>query len=265
MLKLRILTAIILIPLVIWAVIALQQPYFALVSALVIALAAWEWAQFCSWKKIWIRALYAVAVVCSLFIAVHLPGWAILFAGAFWWLIVMCWILFLRKKEKFHPISSWLVAVMGFLVLVPCWEALQVLQHKPILFLYLLIIIWLADTSAYFGGRLLGRNKLAPSISPNKTMEGFLTALAVTFTFALLAGWFVFTPHDVDWNWILPVMTATAASVVGDLFESLLKRQRGLKDSGHLLPGHGGVLDRIDSLTAAAPVFVCGILGLNLL
>lgn len=264
MLKQRVLTALVLLPLVILAVFFLKQPYFALLISGVVLLMAWEWARLAGWKTPRKRILYILLIFFTLPFALLFPV-VTLIIGAIWWACVMYWILRVRNKENIYRFPAWVIAAFGLCTLLPCWSALQILSHDRVLLFYLLIVIWLADTGAYFGGRLFGRAKLAPAISPNKTAEGFACAVTCVFLFAALSDWYWFTPHQLQWNWLLPALATVMAAVIGDLFESLLKRQQGLKDSGHLLPGHGGILDRLDSLLAAAPVFTCSLLGFHLL
>ncbi|MCG8434327.1 MAG: phosphatidate cytidylyltransferase, partial [Gammaproteobacteria bacterium] len=148
----------------------------------------------------------------------------------------------------------------GVLALVPCWAAITALHDRQPqgwqLLLFLLVLIWAADIGAYFAGKAWGKNKLAPNISPGKTWEGVFGGLAASLAAALLANYWLGFPLLI----ILPlVVILVALSVVGDLSESMLKRQAHIKDSGSLFPGHGGVLDRLDSLLATAPMFLLGL------
>jgi phosphatidate cytidylyltransferase len=153
------------------------------------------------------------------------------------------------------------LAIVGWLVLIATWVAVVALQTRsPGLLLAMMAIVWIADTAAYFAGRRFGRRKLAPSISPGKTWEGVYGALAAVAIYALLllplaaaAGYTRPLDGIAAAIWVALALLLTGLSIIGDLFESQLKRQRGVKDSGAILPGHGGVLDRIDALTAAMP------------
>ncbi len=149
---------------------------------------------------------------------------------------------------------------MGLMVLIPCWLAINFIRNIPesgiYILLYLFVLIWGADSGAYFAGKLWGKTKIAPKVSPGKTWEGLGGALIVTLIITLGTLYGVHTPYRL-WAFVCLITVVTILfSVAGDLFESMLKRNAGLKDSGRLLPGHGGILDRIDSLTAAAPVFL---------
>jgi phosphatidate cytidylyltransferase len=154
--------------------------------------------------------------------------------------------------------------VVGFLVLVPAGLGLvhlvRLLPDGRLLLLYLLVLIAAADVGAYFGGRAFGRRKLAPHVSPGKTWEGFAAGMLASIIIAALGAALFDQPF---WPWLALCLLVAVVSVIGDLTESMFKRHVGLKDSGTLLPGHGGVLDRIDSLTAAAPTFLLGLLTLG--
>ena len=148
--------------------------------------------------------------------------------------------------------------VAGCLVLVPSWFLLVALQHRnPWLVLYILSLIWVCDIAAYFVGKRFGKYKLAPKLSPGKTWEGVLGAY-VGGLFVILVGYHYLAQDHSLFSWVMLGLITITFSIVGDLFESLFKRLRNLKDSGTLLPGHGGVLDRIDSITAAVPIFAIG-------
>lgn len=157
---------------------------------------------------------------------------------------------------------------MGVFVLVPTWYALvfirQVADNGQMLLLFLMLAIWAADSGAYFAGRMWGNKKILPLVSPGKTWVGFLGGLLLSLSFA---SWWLVSVHllPLEILKILAVVAVTVVfSVLGDFFESMLKREAGLKDSGTIFPGHGGLLDRIDSLTAAAPVFLLGLLLINI-
>lgn len=265
MLKYRILTALILIPLVILGVYLLPPLYFSGVCALIIALAAWEWAPLLGWKSTGLRLLYVFIILLALIISLLLISpFIIIVTAALWWFAVLIGLFSIRKKPQLPMLPRWAIACMGILILIPCWQALVIIRgHHPNLLLYMLLIVWVADTAAYFGGRRYGKNPLALTISPNKTMEGARIGFIAAALVALIGAW-LFMDSGSVLNWISVGIPAIIASIVGDLFESFLKRLQGVKDSGGLLPGHGGLLDRIDSLLAAAPVFACGVLAMGL-
>ena len=216
---------------------------------MIIAIAAHEWARLCQLDKgaAWFYALALAAAYALVFVLGRpLALVALVIATAFWIIAVPLWLT--RGVATQH--RPWLTAA-GVIVLVPAGYALAALEPKQVL--AALILVWVADTAAYFVGRKWGRRKLAPSISPGKTWEGAWGGLAAAVAYAIICGTFLLGP--VGWL-ALAVAAAllTAISIVGDLFESAAKRQAGVKDSGTLLPGHGGIMDRIDSATAVLPV-----------
>ncbi|NKN33454.1 phosphatidate cytidylyltransferase [Marichromatium bheemlicum] len=261
-LRQRTLTALALVPLVIGAVLWLPTPLFALVLAGVIGIGAWEWATLAGVADQRLRALYPLLVGGAMMLLWSSPQgllWLTI-ASALWWLWQTWRLLRMRQIESGVGVDLRLL-VVGLLVLIAPWAALTTLHDAsggPALVLFLLFVIWSADTGAYFVGRRWGRTKLAPVLSPGKTRAGVyggvLGAVLCALVFAWLQG--LAPLHGL----LLLLVSAVTAliSVTGDLYESLLKRRCGVKDSGQLLPGHGGMLDRIDSLTAAAPLFLLG-------
>ncbi|NOR18496.1 MAG: phosphatidate cytidylyltransferase, partial [Xanthomonadales bacterium] len=185
-----------------------------------------------------------------------------------WWLCALFWLSRPALFSQVSLASMNLKMLAGALVIIPAWAALVVLHSfesgGPTLTLMLLVMTWLADSGAYFAGKQWGHNKLAPSISPGKTREGVYGGLLASLLFAAVAGWLY--SHSVEWTLTFILVSALAMmfSVVGDLLESLMKRQSGIKDSGNIIPGHGGIFDRIDSLVAAAPLFLAGFFWLGL-
>lgn len=267
----RTLTAALLAPLAVAAVLFLPTAGLALGLAAVLALAAWEWAALAGVASQTGRLGYLILLGACL-----VPLWLtpaasvyLLAAAALWWCAMAIWLPRVRVIDPAHGRDSALLA-LGLLVLSAPWAALVHLHGRshglgegPILVLALLVLIWLADTGAYFVGRRWGRAKLAPTLSPGKTWAGLLGGLlGAAAAGAIMAAALGLAPLPAL---ILVALFGVTAliSVVGDLFESLLKRRRGVKDSGRLLPGHGGILDRIDSLTAAAPVFTLGVIWLG--
>jgi len=263
MLKTRVITALVLLVVFLAALFWLPPLAWAAFSGLLVIPAAWEWAKLIKLQP-GTCGLY-VLVVCAICAAFFgLPGTGAmrlqLFAGAslFWILVVPVWLWRSRL-----PRGRWSGALTGLLVLVPMWLALVEL-HKfgPLMLLMLMAVAWISDSAAYFAGRSFGRRKLAPSISPGKTWEGVAgAALAVSVYGAIwIVFWQAYFPQALQsarfggFGLVLFLWLLTAVGIYGDLFESALKRQAGVKDSGVLLPGHGGVLDRIDALTSVLPV-----------
>ena len=270
MLGIRILTAAVLVPLTLAALFLLGPRGWGTVSLVVVALAAIEWADLAGYPQ---RAWLPFAA------GTFLTGFGLLFTRAsgfeaqsgwpdavplavcglatlFWALIAPAWL-----ARGWRLDSRIALALVGWLVLIATWVAVVQLQARsPWLLLALMAVVWIADTAGYFVGRAFGAHKLAPTISPGKTWEGVYGALVATgiYAFVLLefapeAGYAQELSIVAALGWVALILALTALSVVGDLFESFLKRRRGVKDSGKLLPGHGGILDRIDALLAAMP------------
>jgi phosphatidate cytidylyltransferase len=265
MLKHRILTALILIPIVIWGIFYLSPTSFMWITAFVTLLAAWEWSRLSGWLDRKKRFLY-VGLQCFILLGLMVfpINSGLIKLGLVFWLCLAVYLLWARRKPQLPSIPVWIRASLGWIMLTLCWFALQALQLTPAYLLFMLFIIWLADTGAYIGGRLWGQHLLAPTLSPKKTWEGLIIGLLITFFAAMLIQYFFTGAKPFLWQIFVVVFFTSLATIAGDLFESQLKRLEGLKDSGHLLPGHGGILDRIDSLLAAAPVFAGSLLLLGL-
>jgi phosphatidate cytidylyltransferase len=267
MLKQRVITALILAPLVIAAVLLLPNNVLALLLALVVAVGAREWAVMSGISPLSGQLFYSgvlLALMLGIFFLLPPAGYIWLVGCSFlWWLTALYRLYRFVPGEPAGEGMDLMRALEGAAVLVPSWLALVMLHRVPddgpVLMLFLLILIWSADVGAYFAGHRWGRNKLAPLVSPGKTREGVYGAMASALLCGVFLVWWLGTSLGQAPLVMLLCLLTMLFSVVGDLFESLLKRQRGIKDSGTLLPGHGGMLDRIDSLTAAAPVFLLGL------
>lgn len=255
MLKQRIITAI--IALVALALVLFVLPPLAaeLVIAAVVLAGAWEWSGFLGSDKILTRVLYLILVAGVMaVVGMFWPDGArhVLQVALIWWVVALCWTFFYPTKVPM--LVRW---CCGLLVLVPMYIALVLLyQANPSLLLFALLIVWSADIGAYFAGKRFGRVKLAPSISPGKTWEGVIGGMLLVAALTLGRSiWF-----ETDLAVLLPFCVGVAGiSIVGDLTVSMFKRSAGIKDSGKLFPGHGGVLDRVDSIAAATPVFALGL------
>ncbi len=262
MLKQRVITAVILVAVVLGVIVWLPAVWFEALAVLCILLGAWEWTRLAGLIRANTRWLYVV--LCSglsgLLMGVTrewLP--ALLWLSALWWLVAFLLVCrYPRDAQTWHKPA--VLLPLGFLVLLPGVVAvhqLGKLEQREFFILLLIALVAAADSGAYFAGRAFGKHKLSPHVSPNKTWEGFAggqVAVCVVL-------WLVLLTRGVELTLAqgllatLGVVLLGSASVVGDLLESMLKRQAGVKDSGTLLPGHGGVLDRIDSLTAALPIY----------
>jgi phosphatidate cytidylyltransferase len=268
MLRQRIITAAIAALVVLFAIFALPTAAFAVGLAIVLLVGAWEWGMLGRLDRIPSRAMYvavlgAIGGLAALLMAWH--GWVpLLLTGACLNWLYLGWRVGNYDRNPDTGIKPTGVRVLGALVLVPTWVALVWLHGRPdlgpALVLMTLSLVWAADTGAYFAGRRWGRRKLAPRVSPGKTREGAYGGLMAVVAVAIAGGIGLGIGGSRWLPFVLLCVVCFLASILGDLLESMIKRQRGVKDSGTILPGHGGVMDRIDSLTAAAPVFAWGML-----
>lgn len=266
MLKQRILTAAILIPIFVALLLWLPPLPFNCLMVAFVLLGAWEWSNFMGVKRKLARLAYVLIVFGLLPLAFATS--LVLCSAFMWWLLAFVLVCFYPKMSGVWSKSIVLRSLMGVFVFVPTFCALNFIRHTdifganqgPFLLLFLFVLIWGADSGAYFAGKQWGKHKLAPSVSPGKTWEGFAGALLTTVLVAAIGMSYEILPQASWAALMLLSVVTTLFSILGDLFESMLKRNVGLKDSGTLFPGHGGLLDRIDSLTAAAPIFALGCL-----
>ncbi len=260
MLKTRIITAVVAL-LVLGVVLFLIPPWATeIFVGLVILAAAWEWSAFVGLSAIAARIFYVllIALSCAVpYLLLPASSQLVLQIACAWWIVAFIWTFF--YPTAIPTVVRWIV---GVLVLAPAFTALILLFRSGAEYLlFALLIVWAADAGAYFAGKQFGRVKLAPGISPGKTWEGVIGGLLVVALLATAtANW-----ADVRLAVLLPFCLAVAVvSIIGDLTVSMFKRTAGIKDSGTLFPGHGGVLDRIDSVSAAAPLFALGLVWLSL-
>ncbi|MBM6446475.1 phosphatidate cytidylyltransferase [Pseudomonas mohnii] len=259
MLKQRIITALILLPIALCGFFLLEGSAFALFIGLVVTLGGWEWARLAGFNEQSMRIAYAAVVALMLFVMHLLPGLApwILGASVLWWGIATYLVLTYPRSSD-HWASAACKLVIGLLILLPAWQGLVLIKQEPLgnwLIMAVMVLVWGADIGAYFSGRAFGKRKLAPLVSPGKSWEGVYGGLALSLIITVLVGFFRDWTVAELFKGLIGAALIVFISVVGDLTESMFKRQSGIKDSSNLLPGHGGVLDRIDSLTAAIPVF----------
>ena len=263
MLRSRVLTAFVLLGVFLACLFLLPEAAFAALAGMVATFAAWEWAGLASFGA---RARWLFAAACALVYALlglafgmlHLgqsAAAAYALATGFWLFVAPAWLARGVRLE-----SRLLAVTTGALVIIPAALAMAGLRERsPALLLACLALVWIADSAAYFAGRRFGRRKLAPEISPGKTWEGVAGGLVASVAYAIIlslaAPGGLPAPESKGWaGYALIAMLLCGLGIVGDLFESAVKRGAGVKDSGSLLPGHGGVLDRIDSATSTLPV-----------
>ncbi|MBQ0761472.1 phosphatidate cytidylyltransferase [Marinobacter psychrophilus] len=264
MLKTRIITALILAPIAIGGVFFLPPVGFAIFTAALIALGAWEWANMAGLIEQPARVGYSAAVLLLLAALYTMTAQGVLWLALLWWLVGFGFVAsYPKNSARWGSVPA--RAAMGLLVLVPAWVGLNYLRNGEfkfaltdnnlLLILYVFTLVWVADIGAYFSGRKFGNAKLAPRVSPGKSWAGVWGGLAAVAVFALVVSQTLGAGAGQSVALIIVSVVTAAVSVLGDLFESMLKRFRGIKDSSRLLPGHGGIMDRIDSLTAAIPIF----------
>jgi phosphatidate cytidylyltransferase len=274
----RIITALILAPAIIAAIFYLPLTYFALFFMGIMAIGSWEWGPLMGFNTKRRRLFFVLTnlvlmiTIWQLFPVDQL--WAsgqlipsvriLLWLAVAWWLVSAVLTLLYPRCSRFWSSHRSIRGVFGWLTLVPTWLAFMVLRtdqietdphHGAQLIMFLFLMVWSADVGAYFVGKSMGKRKLLPNVSPGKTLEGFIGGVVFACLMVALAGYFMHWQLVQYQVVLLVTVLITTVSVLGDLNESMFKRQAGIKDSGKILPGHGGVLDRIDSLTATAPVY----------
>jgi phosphatidate cytidylyltransferase len=283
MLLRRVITASILAPLIILAVFQLSSSLFAVLWGVIILLAAWEWTDLADITKIYKKILFLILLALAM-VAIHSWTWILemgaqflnwpeirSYSGLIEWTVIgpiLVWfviMVLIRNKPQdllALKIKARYKALLGWFVLLAAWmfmARLRMLYGAEMVF-YFLLLIWAADIAAYFVGKKFGVIKLAPDISPGKTVQGMYAALAAAIVCALVLGLVYGFPPLIISDFALLSILSVLISIYGDLFFSYMKRMKGVKDSGTLLPGHGGLLDRIDSMIAAIPLFYAGVM-----
>lgn len=265
----RVLTALVLLPLILGAIFFLDTPAFALLMGAAVLVAGNEWANMAPVRRVPFLLLLATAMAGFHALATILPaaGTGLFALATVFWCVAFVLVL------RYPGVRRWahrpaLMHFIGVMLLLPAWQAVVHLQSfvfvfgdetvRGLLLLGAFLIVWGADVGAYFAGRAFGRRKLAIHVSPGKSVEGAIGGVLLTQALALGLSLYLALSTSATLLLLALVLVSTAASILGDLFESLVKREAGVKDSGTLLPGHGGMLDRIDSVTCAMPVFALG-------
>ncbi len=282
MLLQRIITASILAPLILLAIYFLSTPQFAAFWGLIILIAGWEWTELVDLNKIYQKIGFLLVLAISIF---GVYSWTVIleiaaqifnkpeirnFSGVIEWTVIppiLVWFIIMvliRNKPKdllALKIKTRYKVFLGWFVLLAAWMFLDRLRrlYGVEMVMYFILLIWAADIAAYFGGKKYGAIKLSPDISPGKTAEGMYAALASAIVCAVVLGLIYGFPAIIISDFALLSVLTVLVSIYGDLFFSYIKRLKGVKDSSNLLPGHGGLLDRIDSIIAGAPVFYAGV------
>ncbi|MDO8953464.1 MAG: phosphatidate cytidylyltransferase [Gammaproteobacteria bacterium] len=260
----RIITGFILGLMAIWSIFWWPSYAFILLCTLLMSWAALEWIAFVKIKRWWQQAI-AIAVLWALMVLGNRYDVITYYISILWWIVGLGVVLLPFKQSTWLKRPVFLLP-LGLVLLIPTWVAIINLQQQnPTVLFYLIMLICFADTGAYFVGTKWGKHKLFPVLSPKKSLEGLIGGLVVGSVAGMGVTFFI--PNQTAHHyvmWLVLGFFLILVSVLGDVFESLVKRQCEIKDSGNILPGHGGVFDRIDSLTATLPVFalVCIILGL---
>jgi len=267
MLKTRILTAGIILPLFLSALFFFQDIFWAIVLLALTVIGSREWSRLAQFSVrntivfMLLTTLLGGELLLQISEAVKFNPLSaelvwIYYVSAIFWIVAAP----LYLKQSFTVTKPWVWMLIGWILLLPtCLALYQLRSISPLLLLGLMATIWISDTAAYFTGRSLGKHKLAPQISPNKTWEGVAGALVAVLIYGLL--WIFWSKEESLGLALVPLLIIMAIlGIIGDLYESLVKRQAGVKDSGNILPGHGGILDRIDALTSALPFGILAIL-----
>ena len=263
----RVLTAIPLAALVIWIILAQPTRIFDYLLTLITVIAGFEWARLSGVQSMPLRIFYAVLIIVIPWLILQqflaYSSWLV-YASVIWWFSITYYLKQARPKvltEGIHLPVQMEKLIVALVVIPATFVAMHLIHIMPDgdwWLLYALALVWVADIGAYFSGKKFGKQKLSPYISPGKTREGLYGAVVATSLYTLLASFWFEMDQESSVLLLLLSVILTFISVSGDLYLSFLKREAGLKDSGHILPGHGGILDRIDSVLAAMPVFAAG-------
>ena len=268
MLKYRLLTAFLMGPIILWGIFSLPEFWFSFAAVILVTIGAWEWAAFVGLTKSLERTLFVLFNIALFLVVLYLQNrsinHAVIYSSVAWWLISIPLLLTFPFKDNHFLRLNLTKGLIGVVLLLATLVSMVLIRsnpnYGPEFVLYIILMVWFADSGAYFVGRTLGKNKLIPNVSPGKTWEGVIGALVVTVIASIIAIDLLSIPSSNSVFFVLITFVTVVYSIVGDLSESMFKRMSDIKDSGHILPGHGGILDRIDSLMSALPIFFIGLL-----
>jgi len=264
MLKQRLMTAAILWVVAIVGILYLPTKWFALVATIIVGLLAWEYSFLIGLHRALYRTFYTIIAILAIRLAFYIPMFYLFLVAFIIWLWIATALISYAKQGPTLGLGSNLIkGVIGIIIFINFWVAINILRQTslgPVLLIFVFLLVWSVDTGAFFVGRQMGNKKLIPRVSPNKTWEGLIGGLVLCILVAVI---YAFARHLRGLSFLMLIILAVITgifSVVGDLYESMLKRQANVKDSGNIFPGHGGILDRLDSALAALPIFTLGIL-----
>ncbi|MFN3235335.1 MAG: phosphatidate cytidylyltransferase [Gammaproteobacteria bacterium] len=253
----RIITILIAAPIAIYLVLFLTPMHFMWLTILIALWLTWEWSYLIGLQQLWSRLLFLAALMLACVATYFIPIYFILGLSVCFWFLMVIYIKLYPQYTSQWSSHIWQRVLMAFIAIPSAWLALNLMRgfmHGNFVVLYFFCLVWATDIGGYISGRLWGKHKLAPNVSPNKTIEGVIGGILLALLVAILFSWFY---HMGTRAWLLIALAGVTSlsAVAGDLFISMQKRVRGIKDIGRLLPGHGGLLDRIDGLVTAAPFF----------
>ena len=255
-------TAAVLIVASLIIILVFSNQWFALATlAIVVSVGGMEWANLVSLKS-FKQSLYVVGMLFLAYCAYnsHTLSWFFVTLGFLWWFINLIMLARYKQGNSYYANNPLMLRFSGYFVILSAWSAAIILHaQSPYLILFLVLLVAAADSGAYFSGKAFGKNKLVPQISPGKTREGLFGGLLASLVIAVIGATFIEFNEGGFSNFIILSFFVALMSVAGDLFISLMKREAGEKDSGSILPGHGGILDRVDGLIATLPLFALGV------
>lgn len=263
----RVITALIFGTLIVAAIFKLSDKHFFLITALFTVVCSWEWASLITIKTLFSRFLWMFFMLIIFVISFWLPLGVIWLCSLSWWSLVVMLLATYPRTRYIWSEKKWYGMIMGVVSIIPAGLAANVIKHYnhgAVILLYALLVVIVADSGAYFAGRYFGKRPLALKLSPKKTMEGVVGGLTAALVLSICGAVYFDLGIAAAAFFVFISMLSAMYSVVGDLYISMLKRERGMKDTGKILPGHGGLLDRLDGINAAMPIFAFGLMLLSM-